>query len=189
MIQRMIVCVCGRFSGMATSLPPSSSALRPRKNPERKYTYINRTRPKKGAPIALRPTKRIKWLAADSIALRLTRQCCKRMGDRTCLGNFSPSQVRDRLEWNLGQTEPQILSWLAGYLIDHRSDLGEVDYMVLTKPVCLKAFQRFHGISDHKLKRARVIIPWQDSNLSWGKKRPSSNTSARFCSRLAGNQT
>jgi hypothetical protein len=155
---------------MASSTPPLVSSLRRRKLPERKYTYIKRPRPAKGTPSVLRPKKRTKWLSADSIALRLTKQCCKRSGEGSCLESFSPAQIRARLEWNLGQTEQKILEWLAGYLIDHRSEHGAVCYMVLTKPVCLKAFQRFHGISDHKIKRGRVMAAQGNTRTVHGNK-------------------
>ena len=173
------MCVAFPCSAMASPLLPHVSVIRPRKKPERKYSYINRTKPTNGTPSALRPTKRMKWLDADSIAMRLAKPCCKRMGDRTCLDSFSPRQIRDRLEWNLGQNELQILEWLAGYLIDHRSDVGMVCYMVLTKPVCVKAFQRFHGISDHKLKRARVMAAHGNTRTVHGGKNARRATPAR----------
>jgi hypothetical protein len=125
--------------------------VRPRKDPDREYTYHNRRR---GSDPVIRQTKREEWLTDDAVWGRLKTECCK---TGHCLQAESFHNLKRSLRDNLEMTEVGVTNWLVAHLRQSAMD-GVSPFRILGRNVCQIAFFLWHGLSDWKYRRACELL-------------------------------
>ena len=108
----------------------------------------------------LRPGKRAKLLSPENLGAALTCQCC----DRKCCSRFTLAEVEEARLVNLRKSEGELLEWTAARLSacmvgdPHNVKRSVFKYNIdMNRPVCRTAWRLFFGISDWKLRAARLM--------------------------------